>query len=182
MKSEGFKSKNKAMAIKLFFIALGMLVLAYASFPLYSLFCRVTGYGGTPKIAEESDEIKIGERSFKVRFNADVNAGFKWDFKPAQYQVEVKTGEHKLVFYTAENIADEEITGVATYNVTPDKAGYYFNKIACFCFNEQTLSAKQKVDMPISFFIDPDIENDPDLMDVDTITLSYTFFKSENKQ
>lgn len=157
-------------------VVAGMFLLAYASVPLYRMFCSITGFGGTPKVAQTASET-VGTKVLTVRFNSDTDPSLPWNFKPEQRQVEVKTGEQKLIFFSAENSSDHPVKGMATYNVTPDRAGQYFNKIQCFCFNEQVLQAGQKVSMPVSFFIDPAIEKDPYLRNVNTITLSYTFFK-----
>lgn len=155
-----------------------MVGLAYASVPLYDLFCRVTGYGGTTNRADNAPQI-ISERVVRVQFDASLNRSMPWDFKAPQDDVELKIGETALVFYVAHNPTEEMIAGTATFNVTPQKAGYYFSKIDCFCFTEQVLKAGQTMDMPVTFFIDPEIINDPEMDDVKTITLSYTFFKSK---
>lgn len=157
-------------------VVAGMFMLAYASVPLYQLFCKVTGTGGTTQVADAAPE-KMGERVMKIEFNADTDPNLPWQFKPEQRRVSVTTGEQKLAFFSAENASDKAVKGTATYNVTPAKAGIYFNKVQCFCFNEQVLQPGQKVMMPVSFFVDPEIENDPNLRGVKTITLSYTFFK-----
>ena len=175
---EELSQKNKKIGLRILYCVLAMFTLAYASFPLYNLFCKVTGYGGTPKIAQDSSE-NLGETFINVRFNSDIAPKLKWKFQPEQSQVKVRVGENKMAFYSAENISDKAITGIATYNVTPALAASYFNKVHCFCFDEQTLQKGQKVTMPVSFFIDPEIENDPDLQGLDTITLSYTFFESK---
>lgn len=171
--------KNKQTARNIAAIVIGMFALAYASFPLYNLFCKITGYGGTPRTENVSLSDTIGERVVTVRFNADTMRNVPWSFSPLQKQVDAQVGENKLIFYTAENNADVPVKGVATFNVTPDKAAYYFNKVQCFCFNEQTLSPHEKVEMPVSFHIDPEFEQDPEMWDVNTITLSYTFFRAD---
>lgn len=153
-----------------------MLAMAYASVPLYRLFCQKTGYGGTTQVAKDPST-KVVDRVITVRFNADVHRDLPWHFRPLQTEIKVKIGENALAYYESENRSDKPISGMATYNVTPDKAGIYFNKIACFCFEEQVLSPQEKVEMPVQFFIDPDFADDPDLKDVHTITLSYTFFR-----
>ncbi len=154
-----------------------MFAFAFAAFPLYNLFCKVTGYGGTPRIAEQK-ATAIGKKILTVRFNADIAPDLSWKFTPLQSQIEALTGENKMAFFMAENTSDKPITGVASFNVTPDIAAQYFNKIECFCFIKQTLKPGEKVQMPVSFFIDPAIEKDLDLKDINTITLSYTFFKA----
>jgi cytochrome c oxidase assembly protein subunit 11 len=174
-------SKNKRTGLTITMLVLGMFAFAYAAFPLYNLFCKVTGYGGTTQVSEASSG-ELGQREFTIRFNADTNQGLPWDFVASQKSMKVTSGENKLAFYTAENISDEPVTGVATYNVTPAKAGVYFNKVQCFCFENQTLKPGEKIDMPVSFFVDPEIEKDPNLKNVKTITLSYTFFPSVNKE
>jgi cytochrome c oxidase assembly protein subunit 11 len=172
--------KNNKTARSVIMFVIGMFALAYASFPIYNLFCKATGYAGIPKTigVETNSGNDIGKRLITVRFNADIMKEVQWKFQPLQKQVDVYAGENKMIFYNAENNSDEKITGVATYNITPEKAAQYFNKVQCFCFNEQTLEPHEKVEMPVSFYIDPKIENDPDMADVKTITLSYTFFKA----
>jgi cytochrome c oxidase assembly protein subunit 11 len=156
-----------------------MVGAAFAAVPLYRLFCQVTGYGGTTQRAERPPAA-AGARIIAVRFDANVAGNdLPWTFAPVAREMRVRVGEENLAFFRATNHAGIAITGQATFNVTPFKAGPYFNKIACFCFSEQTLEARQSVDMPVSFFIDPAIENDRNAADVDTITLSYTFFRAE---
>lgn len=160
-----------------------MVSLVVASVPLYKLFCQVTGYGGTTQQAaspSDSDGV-ILSREMTVRFNADVNNKLPWYFKPVQHSVKVKIGEEALAFYRAVNNSSETITGTAVFNVTPFKAGVYFNKVECFCFTEQTLKPGEEVDMPVTFYVDPAIAEDNNLDEVKEITLSYTFFKSEEE-
>jgi cytochrome c oxidase assembly protein subunit 11 len=164
------------LGISLFGLALGMLMLAYASFPLYNLFCKVTGYGGTVQVGATHAKYK-GSKEITVIFDANVMPDLPWKFYPKQKEVKLKVGENALVFYYAENLSKEDIVGTAVYNVTPSKAGLYFNKIACFCFEEQILKAGEKALMPVSFFVDPEFEQDPDLENINSITLSYSFFK-----
>ncbi len=156
-------------------VVAGMVAMAYAAVPLYRIFCQVTGYGGTPLVANANNS-EIGTRVIRVRFNADTAAGLGWEFRPALREISARVGESKLAFYRAANTSDRAISGRATYNVTPLKAGSYFNKIDCFCFTEQRLAAGQVAEMAVSFFIDPDITKDRNLDDVGVITLSYTFF------
>lgn len=172
-------AKNKRVLFSCVAVVGGMIGLAYASVPLYKLFCQVTGFGGTTQVAEQAP-VEVSEKTIKVRFNADVNSGLNWQFKPEQREITVRLGEDNLAYYMAENMSLTPITGQATYNVTPLKAGQYFSKIACFCFDEQTLEPGQRVDMPVSFYVDPAIAEDINTQDVKTITLSYTFFKSES--
>ncbi len=153
-----------------------MLALSYASVPIYSLFCKVTGYGGTVKRVQVDPNATLGSKKIKVRFNADVSPGLPMRFQINQKPILVATGEPSLVFYKAINTSDEPIEVMAIYNVAPHKAGKYFNKVSCFCFSRQTLMPNVEVVMPVSFFIDKEIENDSDAEDVGTITLSYTFF------
>jgi cytochrome c oxidase assembly protein subunit 11 len=162
-------------------LALGLLagmgtLTAYSS-TLYSLFCQLTGYGGTTQVAT-GPAGRVLDRTITVRFNADIDPGLPWRFVPTQTAVEVRVGENALAFYRAASLSDRPVSGQAVFNVTPAKAGLYFNKIDCFCFVEQTLNPGQEVDMPVQFFIDPAIADDRGLDDVTTITLSYTFFKS----
>jgi cytochrome c oxidase assembly protein subunit 11 len=174
---------NKNLALSVAALALSMVLLSFASVPLYSLFCKVTGYGGTVQNIP-IQATKKGKRIITVRFDANVEKKLPWKFKPEQKEMRVRTGENALAFYSSENFSDEDIVGMSIYNVTPHKAGAYFNKIHCFCFEEQLLKAHEKINMPVSFFVDPAMEDDRNLDDVDTITLSYTFFKirSGNKQ
>ncbi|GIK99865.1 MAG: hypothetical protein BroJett029_40740 [Alphaproteobacteria bacterium] len=174
----GRSSRNRAVAMVAVGVVAGMVGLAYASVPLYRLFCQVTGYGGTTQRAEAASEV-VADRKITVRFNADVNSRLPWRFAPEQREVTLAIGETGLAFYRATNQSAETVTGTATFNVTPFKAGPYFNKIECFCFTEQALEPGQSVDMPVTFFVDPAILEDPDLADVHTITLSYTFFRAQ---
>lgn len=167
---------NKKILTNMVMLVVGMFLLAYAAVPIYNLFCKVTGYGGTTQQAITGSKYK-GSRSIKVTFDANVMPDLPWVFKPEQKEVTVKTGENTLAFYAAENISNEDIIGTAVYNVTPAKAGIYFNKIQCFCFEEQLLKAGEKMEMPLSFFIDPELENDDNMKDVDDIVLSYTFYR-----
>jgi cytochrome c oxidase assembly protein subunit 11 len=167
--------KNYSTAIILMGIAITMVGLSYAAVPLYRMFCQVTGFGGTPQVAKALPS-KQGKRVVTVRFNADCSPHLPWRFKTLQNEIKVIPGERGLAFYSAENLSDAPIVGMASYNVTPNKAGPYFNKVECFCFIEQRLEPKQKMDMPVSFFLDPALETDPNLQEVTEITLSYTFF------
>ncbi len=159
----------------------GMVGLSFAAVPLYRLFCQATGFGGTPIVggpAAPGATPGATGRTVTVRFNADTNPGLPWRFTASQVQLTVGLGEDQLAFYDARNRADQPTTGVSTYNVTPEKAGQYFHKTACFCFDEQTLAPGQEMQFPLSFWIDPAIATDPDTRDVKVITLSYTFFRS----
>jgi cytochrome c oxidase assembly protein subunit 11 len=167
-------------AVALSGVIVGMLALTAAAVPLYRLFCQVTGYGGTTQRAQAAPGEEL-EQTIKVRFNADVDPSLPWTFAPEQRQVEVRVGEQALAYYRASNRSDRPIVGQATYNVTPFKAGPYFDKIACFCFEEQILQPGEEVDMPVSFYVDPAMLRDPNTRDVHTITLSYTFFLLEDE-
>ncbi|QMW22637.1 cytochrome c oxidase assembly protein [Sandaracinobacteroides saxicola] len=163
-------------------IALGMVGLAYASVPLYRIFCQVTGFGGTTQKADASAlpdaaTLKsVAGKTIRVRFDGNSAPGMPWAFHPVENSVTVKIGERKMAFYRATNQSAATVTGTATFNVSPESAGRFFNKIQCFCFNEQTLKPGQTVDMPVVYFIDPAILDDPDAKRIDEITLSYTFF------
>ena len=174
------KKKNRRLAIVLSSVVAGMVGLSYASVPLYNLFCRVTGYGGTTQRAESAPGAAENARQFTVRFNTDVSPDLDWAFRPAGGAISVKAGEEHLVFFQAANTSHEALVGTAVFNVTPQKAGLYFNKVQCFCFEEQMLQSGQTMDFPVSFFIDPDIAKDRNLDDVKSITLSYTFFPARN--
>ena len=169
-------SANARVAISLAAVVCGMVGLAFASVPLYELFCRVTGFGGTTQVADSVPEM-ISERRITVRFNADVSPKLPWDFKPEETSVELRVGEPGLAFYVATNEAARPTTGTANFNVTPDKAGIYFSKVQCFCFEEQELKPGESMRMGVSFFVDPALLDDPGMADVETITLSYTFFR-----
>ena len=159
----------------------GMLGMAYAAVPLYELFCQVTGYAGTTQRAEDTTG-EVLNKTIKVRFDANVSNDLDWEFNPGIREVELKIGEKSQVSYTAKNVSQFDSFGTATFNVSPGAAGIYFNKIECFCFTEQKLTPGESVDMPVIFFVDPDIVNDPLLKDATTITLSYTFFPDEDAE
>ena len=156
-------------------VAVGMVGVAYAAVPLYRVFCQVTGFGGTTQRAEASPHTVL-DRKITVAFDANVNSSLNWTFVPSQHSQTIRIGEQTLAFYKAVNNGGRPVTGTATFNVTPLAAGAYFSKIDCFCFTEQTLQPGEQVDMPVSYFVDPDIVNDPDMKLVNTITLSYTFY------
>ena len=152
-----------------------MIILVAFSVPLYNLFCRVTGYGGTTSFSENISTITI-DQEIKLQFNADVNDSINWSFEAPQ-DVNFKIGENKLVEYQATNLSSETTSGTATFNVLPEKVGPYFIKTQCFCFEKQTLKPGETVEMPVVFYVDPSISEDPTMKDVEEITLSYTFFK-----
>lgn len=159
----------------------GMVALSFASVPLYDLFCRVTGFGGTTQQADAAPD-RVLDRQVTVRFDASTNQDLPWRFRPSQQPMAVNVGETHLAFYRADNLAEADTFGTATFNVTPLKAGQYFVKIDCFCFTEQKLASGEGVDMPVTFFVDPAIAEDPNLDDVNTITLSYTFFPMKDRE
>jgi cytochrome c oxidase assembly protein subunit 11 len=158
-------------------VVAGMVGMSFAAVPLYRLFCAATGYGGTPSIGLAAAPGSSGQ-SIRVRFNADTNPGLPWNFAPDQREVALALGDEQVAFYHAVNLSTRPVTGMALYNVTPEKVGKYFHKTACFCFNQQTLAANQTMEFPVSFWVDPAIRTDPNTADVKVITLSYTFFRS----
>lgn len=161
-------------------VALAMVGLAYASVPLYRIFCQVTGFGGTTQraaagLSPEQVRRAAGHR-IRVRFDGNVR-GLPWQFKPVDnVMADVQIGEQNIAYFRAANTSTERTTGSATFNVSPDQAGKYFVKLQCFCFSEQTLAPGQQVDMPVVFYVDPAILDDPDARDIDEITLSYSFY------
>ena len=161
----------------LFALTAVMIGVSFAAVPLYRLFCQATGYDGTPKRVDAASARTL-DREITVRFDANISSALGWNFQPAQREMRLKLGENALAFYRAVNMSATPLTGTASFNVTPEIAGSYFSKVECFCFTEQHLAAGQKVDLPISFFIDPAIANDPDAGAIQEITLSYTFFKA----
>ena len=159
----------------------GMVGMAYAAVPLYAMFCQMTGYGGTTQRVEQYSD-RILDRKITVRFDANVSSGLPWDFKPVQRNMTMKIGETAEAHYTATNLFDTPTAGRATFNVTPEIAGSYFNKVECFCFTDTTLKPGETLDMPVVFYVDPDIADVPELKDITTITLSYTFFPIEKDE
>ncbi|XP_069056129.1 cytochrome c oxidase assembly protein COX11, mitochondrial [Pleurodeles waltl] len=178
-----WKNRNKTVLTYIAAAAVGMVGMSYAAVPLYRLYCQATGLGGTPVSGHSSDQIEamepVKDRIIKVTFNADVHASLQWNFRPQQGEIYLVPGETALAFYKAKNPTDKPIIGISTYNVVPFDAGQYFNKIQCFCFEEQRLNPHEEVDMPVFFFIDPEFAEDPRMARVDTITLSYTFFEAK---
>ena len=163
-------------------MAVGMLGLAFASEPLYRLFCQVTGYGGTTQVADQVQGTSINtDRIVTIRFDSNVNHKLPWRFTPLQKQMKVRVGESALAMYEATNTSNQTLVGTATFNVTPYTAATHFNKIECFCFTEQLLRPGEKIQMPVAFFIDPEIIEDRDADDLSTITLSYTFFLDQDQ-
>ncbi|MCQ8780729.1 cytochrome c oxidase assembly protein [Mangrovibrevibacter kandeliae] len=156
-------------------LAVGMVGAAYAAVPLYQMFCQATGYGGTTQRVEHVST-RVSDRTVTVRFDSNAAPGVPWTFRPTEREVKVKLGETRQTAYWVKNLSDKRITARATYNVTPELAGSYFNKIACFCFTDQTLEPGEEKEMPIVFFVDPDMVKEPELTTAPPITLSYTFF------
>lgn len=188
--SEGSKSSKGSLTSALYIASFGifMLGMAYLGIPLYRMFCQAFGVGGTSalnpsNVGHNTEKVekmkKVEGREITVRFMADTAATMKWDFKPQQHDVKIAPGETALVFYTAKNPTDKPIIGISTYSVLPNKAAQYFNKIQCFCFEEQILNPHEQVDMPVFFYIDPEIDDDIYLEDTDQIILSYTFFEAK---
>jgi len=155
--------------------------LAWASVPLYDWFCRVTGFGGVPNTAQTGSDV-ILDKTIKVRFDASLDRDMPWEFKPVERQVEMRIGETGLIFYEAYNPTDRPVAGTASYNVTPYEAGNFFTKIDCFCFEQQVLQPGERVEMPVTFFVDPEIVDDRDAKYTKVITLSYTFYETDLPQ
>jgi len=179
---EDLARKNKKVAAMVLIIVACMVGLSFAAVPLYDLFCRVTGFGGTPQISSEDLPKNIVDRDVTIQFNADTDPNMPWHFRPEERRVTVKLGQRGLTAYEAYNPTSAPVSGTALYNVTPLKVGQYFHKIQCFCFDEQILQAGERVSMPVLFYVDPAMNDDPSMDDVKTITLSYTFYRGESKE
>ena len=180
--SSGAEQKNLRIALIAFGIALAMVALGFASVPLYRMFCQVTGFAGTTQVGTESDAAiaaniakSAGTPPISIRFDGNTDPGLPWDFAPERTTDTVQIGVRDLAFFKARNNSSEPITGTATYNVEPEQAAPYFNKIQCFCFTEQTLQPGEEVRMPVLFYVDPAALDDPNMDGVEQITLSYTF-------
>lgn len=173
--------KNTKTMTTIMLVVAGMVGLAFASVPLYRMFCQVTGFGGTPMISTELPD-KILDRTVTIKFDANTSPNINWSFKPEKHQEVVKLGQQGLIAFMAENKGSRPSAGTALYNVTPDKVGQYFHKVQCFCFAEQLLNPGQGMAMPVMFYIDPAMNDDPNMQDVKSITLSYTFFPSESEE
>jgi cytochrome c oxidase assembly protein subunit 11 len=169
--------QNRTLTLLVGVVAV-MTSLSFAAVPFYDWFCRVTGFGGTTSVADAGSDL-ILDRSIKIRFDASLEAGMPWDFRPAQTEMELHIGETALAFYEAYNPTDHAIAGTASYNVSPYAAGGYFTKIDCFCFEMQVLQPGERVMMPVSFYVDPAIVDDPEGRFVKAITLSYTFHQTD---
>ena len=171
-------SRNNRTAAIMAVLGLLMLGLAFASVPLYRVFCQVTGFGGTTQRAEEAPGAIVG-REIGVRFDANIDDKLPWKFEPVQETVRIEPGAATKIYYRATSLVARPTTGQAVFNVSPAEVGKYFSKIECFCFTEQTLKGGQSVEMPVVFFVDPKVRQDPDTKGVDEITLSYTFYPVE---
>ena len=169
------KRKDLWVAATAVGVSVAMLGAAYAAVPLYRIFCQVTGFGGTTPRAEQAPG-QVSDKTIVVRFDANTSTKLDWAFHPVTVPLTVKIGEQAMAHYEAKNLSNVPLTGSAVFNVTPPTAGAYFNKIQCFCFTEQTLKPGESADMPVVFFVDPDILNDPDTAGIKEITLSYTFY------
>ena len=159
-------------------VVLFMGAMSFAAVPLYDMFCRVTGWGGATNVADAGSDVVL-DRTIKIRFDASRDRDMPWEFRPAAHQMELKIGETGLAFFTARNPTDRVIAGTASYNVAPFSAGGYFTKIDCFCFTEQVLQPGESVEMPVTFYVDPEIVEDPEASLVEAITLSYTMHETE---
>jgi cytochrome c oxidase assembly protein subunit 11 len=173
--NSGLRRRHRRLAAWCTVLVFAMVGAAYAAVPLYRLFCQVTGFDGTPQIATKAPDTVL-DKTITVRFDANVAPGFAWRFEPVQNTVTVKVGENALIFYRATNTTDRPLRGTSTYNVLPEAAAVYFNKIQCFCFTEQVLEPGQTVEFPVSFFIDPAIVKDMNARNITHVTLSYTFY------
>ena len=170
--------KNRAVGLRMALFGLAMLALAFAAVPLYRIFCQVTGFGGTTMKADAAPGAVAGE--IGVRFDANISPTLPWKFEPEQATVRIQPGAKTTIYYQASNYTARKTSGTATFNVSPAQAGKYFSKIECFCFTEQLLNGGESVRMPVVFYVDPKLREDPDTRDIDEITLSYTFYPVEN--
>jgi cytochrome c oxidase assembly protein subunit 11 len=178
---DGLARKNGRTAAMMALLALAMVGLAFASVPLYRLFCQVTGFGGTTQMQVGGTAPGAVGKVINVRFDANTN-GLPWEFEPEKHVERTAIGARKMAFYTATNHSNEPVTGTATFNVTPVQAGQYFTKVQCFCFTEQTLKPGEEVRMPVVYYVDPRILDDPNARDISEITLSYTFYPVDDPQ
>ncbi|MBV8848294.1 MAG: cytochrome c oxidase assembly protein [Methylobacteriaceae bacterium] len=178
-KEKTYRRRHRRVALIFSGLVACMVGLSFAAVPLYRLFCAATGYGGTTQVAHAAPG-EPGKRVLTVRFDANVAPGLPWQFAPETPSVALRTGETKTVFYRVTNNADYPVAATAAYNVSPDQAGGYFDKLACFCFSEQTLNAHETAEWPVVFFLDPALEQDETMRHVGSVTLSYTFFASKN--
>jgi cytochrome c oxidase assembly protein subunit 11 len=174
-------NKNNRLLFYITILVFTMIGLAFASVPLYDLFCRVTGYGGTTQKSKLAPGSNGKYRNIQIRFDANISNELNWQFLAPQKELIVQPGIQEIVYYTAKNLSDKPTTGSAAYNVSPPKAGSVFMKVDCFCFVEQTIQPGEEIKMPVSFYVDPSIEDDKNLQNLSEITLSYTFFKIDDK-
>jgi cytochrome c oxidase assembly protein subunit 11 len=174
-------SRTTRTAALAFLLVFGMVGLAYASVPLYRMFCEATGFAGTPRRAEGAQAPGPSGRMISIRFDANHSPALPWRFEPVDTRRNVAIGARNIALFEARNLSDRPVTGTATFNVTPSQAGQYFTKIQCFCFTEQRLSPGQEVQMPVVFYVDPAILDDPDARDIAEITLSYTFYPVDRR-
>jgi cytochrome c oxidase assembly protein subunit 11 len=184
MTAATLETRNRRVGLIAFAVAVAMLGLGYAAVPLYRLFCQVTGLGGTTQRATEADAASAAQaatgETISIRFDASLERGMPWEFRPERVTETVTIGQRDMAFFIAKNNSAVPITGMATFNVEPEQAGPYFHKIHCFCFNEQTLQPGERVEMPVQFYVDPKALDDPNMKDVRQITLSYTFHKAKD--
>ena len=173
------RDRRGLVALMLAGVVAGMVGLSFAAVPLYRMFCQATGFGGVPQVAETAPDTVL-DRTIKIRFDTNVDSGLPWDFKSEQRSVDVRIGESALVFFKAHNTTEKPVSGTAGFNVAPEIAGRYFTKIECFCFKQQRLAAGQSVEMPVTFFVDPKIVEDASTKNIEEITLSYTFYRSDD--
>lgn len=169
---------NRKLVVRLVALVVVMGALSWAAVPFYSWFCQVTGFAGTTQVATQGSD-RVLEETVRVRFDANVMPDLDWTFRPMQREMTVRIGETAMAYYEAVNNSDQVVTGTASYNVSPYAAGYFFEKIECFCFTEQTLKPGERVEMPLTFFVSPDMVDDRDAGRIRDITLSYTFFRSD---
>ncbi len=174
------ENKNNRVAGIIVLIFVACVAGTFACVPLYKLFCSKTGYDGTPTIDPNGHSDRVLDNTVTVRFNTDIAQGMPWTFRPENQPVTMKIGEKALVSFYAKNNSDKAVTGTALFNVLPESAGLYFHKTQCFCFGQQTLAPHAEAHMPVQFFVDPKIMDDPDARDIKTITLSYTFFEANS--
>lgn len=173
------RDKKGLLALSLVGLVVGMVGLSFAAVPLYRMFCQVTGYGGTTQRADMAPDTVL-ERTIVVRFDANVDKALPWAFAAEQRSMQVHIGENALAFFKATNTSDKPVTGTAGFNVAPAAAGRYFAKVQCFCFTEQTLAPGESIEMPVSFFVDPEFVDDESTVNIPEITLSYTFYRSDD--
>jgi cytochrome c oxidase assembly protein subunit 11 len=172
------EDQNGRLGLKLLALVGTMVALSFAAVPFYSWFCKTTGFAGTPQVAKTGSS-EVLDQTITVRFDANTDPGMPWEFHPVENQMTIRIGETGLAFFEAYNPTDQVVAGTAAYNVAPDIAGAYFTKIECFCFTEQILQPHERVQMPVTFYVDPEIIRDSDTRRVQQITLSYTFYQTE---